>query len=516
MPVLGQEILLAFRSLRKSASFTAAAVITLALGISSTTAIFSVVQSVMLKPLPFPEAGRIVVPQTKSLTKAGGAWSITYADFMDWRDNHVFDRVAALQYAQMDLTGPSEPVRLSAVAVTPEFFDALRVAPEQGRVLQARDYPVDASRAIVISDKLWRTQFGSRPDIVGLEVEVNAIKRPIVGVLPPNSEWPVGTDLWVPLRVATEQDHNMQARDNYIFSGVARIKDGATIASTAAAMGVLAKRAVELSPEIRKDVTTVPTPAVEWLLGPSTPRTLWILLAAVLLLLMIGCVNVANLQLARAASRQRELALHAALGASRWRLARRTLAESGVLAVMGGVLGVALAEWMVRLVVLAAPHDLPRIESVAVNGPVLAFALLVSVGVAVLFGVAPAMHASRSDPQQALSDGGTRTSGGRGGLRTRRTLVVVELTLSVVLLVGAGLAIRSIDRLRSVNAGVDTQNVLTASISLPAVRYNKGGMVADFMNQLRDRIAATPRVLLPRGSRPPVHSAEAGFTSAAR
>lgn len=494
MSILAHEIALAFRSLRKSPSFTLAAVLTLALGISSTTAIFSVVQSVLLKPLPFPEAENIVVPQSRKIS-VEGAWSITYADFMDWRDTHVFDRVAAIQFAQMDLTGGTEPVRLSAVAVTPQFFDALRAAPAKGRLLQPADYPVDASAAVVISDRLWRTQFGSRPDIVGLQVEVNAIKRPVVGVLPPGEEWPVGTDLWVPMRIATEQDPNLQSRDNFIFSGVARLKQGSTIETTRAAMALLARRAAEAHPDIRKDITTVPTPALTWLLGPTTPRTLWILLGAVVLLLLIGCVNVANLQLARAAARQRELALHAALGAGRWRLARRTLVESGVLAVMGGVLGVGLAGWMVRLVVLAAPSGVPRIATATVNGPVLAFALLVSVSVAALFGMAPALQAARSDPQLALGDGGTRTSGGRAGLRTRRTLVIVELTLSVVLLVGAGLAIRSIERLRSVDPGVDTQHVLTASISVPKVRYNSSAKVAAFMNELRDRIATVPGIV---------------------
>jgi predicted permease len=494
MSILLHEIALAFRSLRKSTSFTVAAVLTLALGVGSTTAIFSVVQSVLLKPLPFPDAERIVVPQSRKIS-ADGAWSITYADFMDWRDNQVFDKVAAIQFAQMDLTGGAEPVRLSAVAVTPQFFDALRATPAKGRLLQPADYPVDASRAIVISDRLWRTQFGARPDIVGLEVEVNALKRPVVGVLPPNADWPIGTDIWVPLRFSTEQDPDLQRRDNYVFSSVARLKQGASLEGTRAAMALLARRAAETYPDIRKDVTTVPTPALTWLLGPTTPRTLWILLGAVLLLLLIGCVNVANLQLARAAARHRELALHAALGASRWRLARRTLVESAALSGMGGVLGVALAVWMVRVVALAAPSGVPRIGSVTVSGVVLLFALAVSVTIAALFGVAPALHAAKSDPQAALGDGGTRTSGGRSGLRTRRTLVVVELTLSVVMLVGAGLAIRSIERLRAVDSGVDTHDVLTASVSLPGIRYNSRTKVVAFMNELRDRIAATPGIV---------------------
>lgn len=492
MSPIVQEVVHAVRSLRRSSAFTAAAVATLALGVGSTTAIFSVVQSVLLNPLPFPDAERIVVPQSAN-TKTGGSWSIAYADFMDWRDNGVFENVAAYQGTQMDLTGPAEPVRLSAVAVSPAFFDVLRVKPSKGRFLQPFDFPLDAARAMVISDKLWRTQFGARSDIVGLEVEVNAIKRPIVGVLPPGDEWPLGTDLWVPIRVASEQDPNLVARDNFVFSAVARLRPGATVASTRAAMGALAARASVAHPDIRTDITTMPVPAVDWLLGATTRRTLWILLGAVGLLLLIGCVNVANLQLARSASRQRELALHAALGAGAWRLARRTLIESAVLAAAGGVLGVLFAEWTVRVVVAAAPADVPRIATVSVSGPVLVFALAISAAVALLFGVMPAVNAARSDPQHALSDGGARSSAGRSSLRTRRTLVMVELTLSVLLLVGAGLALRSISRLRAVDAGVDRQNVMTATISVPQVRYG-GAKTAAFMYALRERLASAPGI----------------------
>lgn len=488
-----REVVHSIRSLRKSPAFSIAAIVTLALGIASTTAIYSVVQGVLLKPLPFPHAERIVVPQSHDIT-TGGDWSVDYADFMDWRDDHVFDQVAVFQPAQMDLTGGTEPVRVKAIGVSPQFFAAVGMVAAKGRLLLASDFANDAPRAAVISDRLWRTQFGARDDIVGLEVEVNALKRPIVGVLPPGAEWPLERDLWVPMRIASELDPDLQRRDNYVFGAVARIKEGSTLASTRAVMGLLAARAASAHPDIRKHVTTIPTPAIDWLLGATTPRALWILLAAVALLLAIGCVNVANLQLARAASRQRELAVHAALGASGWRLARRTLIESGVLAFAGGLLGVILAQWMVRAVIAAAPADVPRIESVTVNGPVLLFAIAISLVVAALFGLAPAVQAARSDPQQALAEGGTRTSIGRGGLRTRRALVMVELALSVVLLVGAGMAIRSILRLRSVDTGFDRRGVLTASVNLPGVRYDNNAKVVSFMFQLRDRLAAAPGI----------------------
>jgi putative ABC transport system permease protein len=493
MSVLVQELAYAVRSLRKSVSFSAAAVVTLALGIASTTAIFSVVQSVLLAPLPFPRADRVVVPESRKTT-TGDTWSVTYADFMDWRDNHVFDKVAVYQDAQMDLTGPSDPVRVSAAAVSAQFFDALGARPALGRTLAAGDFPLDAPRAIVISDRLWRRQFGGRPDVVGMTVEVNAIKRPIVGVMPPNVRWPIDADLWAPLRFSTEQDPDLQRRDNFIFGAIARLAPGATLERTRARMATLARLAEVANPQIRKDITTVPTPVLEWALGRTTPRALWILLGAVALLLLIGCVNVANLQLARAAARQRELAVRTALGASRLRLVRQMLVESAVLAAAGGALAIVLARWMVTLIVRVAPADVPRIETATLSAPALAFAIGVSAVVALVFGLVPALHAAKSDPHLALGDGGTRTSAGRHSVRTRRALVVVELALSVVLLVGAGLAIRSIARLRQVNTGFDPHNVLTASISIPGIRYDTKAKVVSFLYGLRDRLAAAPGV----------------------
>ncbi len=493
MSIITQEIAQAVRSLRRSAAFSAAAIVTLALGIGSTTAIFSVVRSVLLAPLPYPQADRIVVPESRN-TKEGDTWTVTYADFMDWRDNHVFAQVAVYQTPKMDLTGPSEPVRVQAAAVTPQFFGALGVTAKRGRVLQPFDYPLDAPYAVVISDRLWRTQFGAQSDIVGRTVEINAIKRTVVGVLPPGARWPIDADVWVPIRFSTELDPDLQRRDNFIFYAIARLKPGATLESTRAEMATLAKRAEAEHPDIRANVTTVPTPVLDWMLGPTTPRALWILLAAVGLLLAIGCVNVANLQLVRAASRRRELALRTALGASGWRLVRQTLVESGALGLAGGALGVLLALWMVRVIVAIAPRDVPRIESASVDIATLGFALAISIVVALLFGLAPAVYAVRNDDRLALADGGTRTSSGRSGARTRRTLVTVELALSVVLLVGAGLALKSISRLRRVDTGFDRRNVLTASISIPGARYDSDAKAIAFMYRLRDRLAAAPGI----------------------
>ena len=500
MNVFAQEVIRSVRSLRKSVAFSAAAIATLALGIGATTAIFSVVESVLLRPLPFPDPERVVVPESFD-TKTGGHSWISYADFMDWRDGHVFAQVAAYQPTSMDLaggaSGDAAPVRVAAAAVTQQFFGALGFPAARGRLLQPADFPVDAARAVVISDRLWRTQFGARADIVGLVVEVNAIKRPIVGVLPADARWPLDVDLWVPLRFSTEQDQDLQRRDNFIFEDIARLKPGVSLEQTRAMMATLARRVSLEHPDIRGSITMVPTPVRENLLGSTTPRALWILLGAVGLLLLIGCVNVANLQLARATSRQRELALRTALGASRPRLVGHTLLESGVLAIAGGTLGLAIAAAMLKAIVMIAPPEVPRIETVSFSIPALGFALALSLGVALLFGLVPAVRAARSDPQLALSEsaGGTRTSGGRSGTRTRRMLVMLELALSVVLLVGAGLAVRSIDKLRRVDTGFDTQNVLTASISLPGIRYRTAASVVAFMTRLRERLAGATGVV---------------------
>jgi len=493
MSVLAQEVRHAARSLRKNVGFTAAAVVTLALGLGSTTAIFSIVYSVMLRPLPFPQSDRIVVPQA-SKTSTGEHWSITYADYMDWRDNHVFADVAPYQENDMDLTGAGDPVRVKAAAVGVQFFGALGVTPAKGRALAAFDFPLDAPRAVVISDRLWKTQFGSRPDIVGHVVEINGLKRPVVGVLPPEARWPLDADVWVPFRVSTEQDPDLQRRDNFIFDGIARLAPGATLASTSAAMDLLAKRVAADHPAIRKDVTMVPTPVMDWMLGDNTPRALWILLGAVALLLLIGCVNVANLQLARATSRQGEIAVRTALGASKLRLVRQSIVESLLLALAGGGLGVLLAYGMVRVLVAVAPSDVPRIDNASVHLPALLFGLGVSVAVALLFGLMPAVHSWRSDPQLAVGDGSPRTTGGRSSSRARRGLVVAELALSVLLLIGAGLAVRSIQRLRGVQVGFDASSVLTASISISPTRYPSAADVVQFMYDLRDRLGGAPGV----------------------
>lgn len=267
MSVIGQEFIHAARSLRKNVGFTAAAVLTLALGLGSTTAIFSVVYSVLLQPLPFPQSDRIVIPEG-ARTGSADRWSITYADYMDWRDNHVFAAVAPYQESAMDVTGAGEPVRVTTAVVGPQFFNVLGTHSAPGRTLGSVDYAADAAPAVVISDRLWRAQFGARPDIVGSVVEINRVKRPIVGVMPRNSRWPLDADVWAPMRVTSEQDPDLQRRDNFIFEGLTRVMramlfevqptDPATFASVAVLLTIVgvvaamvpARRAAQIDPVI--------------------------------------------------------------------------------------------------------------------------------------------------------------------------------------------------------------------------------------------------------------------------
>ena len=491
MSILGQEVAHASRSLRKNPGFTAAAVLTLALGLASTTAIFSIVQSVALKPLPFPDVDRVVIPETQKIG-TDDRWTITYADFMDWRDSKTFEAVASYQRSEMDLIGMGTPVRVKAVLVSPQFFAALGVTPQVGKLLAPADFVPGQPRTAVISHELWQRQFGGRPDILGLKVDIDATPRTIIGVLPPRTRWPLESEVWLPRRYLTEQHPDLQRRDNYIYEGIARLKPGTSLENTRAAMALIATRVRQEQGAIRQDITTTATPIMRSLLSNQARLALWILLGAVGLLLLIACVNVANLQLARATARQRELAVRTALGASRLRLVRQTLVESALIGAAGGALGVTLSIWIIRAIVAAAPPDVPRIESATLSLPALAFGAAVSILVALLSGVLPAVHASRSDPSGAMGESSARTVSGRATTRARRTLVVAELALAVLLLVVAGLAIRSIDKLRSARPGFDTSPVLTASVSLPG-RYGEQGSVR-FMYDLQARLAAAPGI----------------------
>jgi putative ABC transport system permease protein len=491
METLLQDLRYAGRTLLRARGFAAIAIITLALGIGGTTAIFSVVDGVLLRPLPFPEAERIVVPRSVNL-KTGDDWSITYADYVDWRDQKFFQHVALYQNVELDLASDGLPDRVNVAAVTGEFFAVLGVRPTLGRVLQASDNALDAQRVVVISDEVWRSRFGSDSAVLGREVRMNGFPRLIVGVLPAGAEWPQSVDVWVPMKISDPSSAVLQRRDNFVYQAVARLAPGETVASTTSRMAALASRIASDQPQLRADVSLKVIPASEALLGTTLPRALWILLGAVGLVLLIGCVNIANLMLARAGTRLRELAVRTALGASRVRLVQQILTESAVLALLGGVLGVLLAYWSVAALIAAAPPNVPRMEDVTVSLPVLGIALLLSLTSAVLFGLVPAVHASGVRPGQALGEGGQRMAGGKASRRGRGVLVVVELALALMLLTGAGLLTHSLIRLQRTDPGFDTSRVVTMSVELSA-NYGTSERRA-FFATVTEQIGALPGV----------------------
>ncbi len=465
-----QDVRYAIRTLARSRGFAFTAILTLALGIGSTTAIYSIVDAVVLRPLPFPDADRFVIPHA-TRPKTNEQWSVAYLDFMDWRDAKLFEHVAVWQPSESDIAGDGDPQRVTAAAVGEQFFGAVGVAPALGRVLQPADNALDRDRVIVISNALWRGRFGGDSAIIGKQIRMGGFVRTIVGVLPQGAEWPAGTEVWAPMKIADPNAADLLDADNFIYQAVARLAPGASIEATRAKMEVMAKRIETANPAIRAGISQTIISATEDLLGPTIPRILWILLGAVGVVLLIGCVNIANLMLARGATRMREVAVRTALGASRARLVRQIFTESAVLAIAGGIVGVLLAFWSVRAVIAAAPPDVPRLETATVSIPVLGVALFVSLLSAMLFGLAPALHASGVRPGQALGEGGQRIGGGQRSRRGRTTLVVVELALALMLLSGAGLLTHSLIRLQRTNPGFDTERVLTMGVSLPGARY---------------------------------------------
>jgi putative ABC transport system permease protein len=493
MDTLFQDVRYAIRTLARSRGFALTAILTLALGIGSTTAIYSIVDAVILRPLPFPDPDRFVIPHATK-PKEGEQWSVAYLDFMDWRDAKIFSHVAVWQPSESDIAGEGDPERVTAAVVSEQFFGALGITPAIGRVLQPADNALDRERVIVISHPLWRERFGGDSAVIGKQIRMGGLVRTIVGVLPQGTEWPAGTQVWAPMKIADPNAADLIDPDNFIYQAVARLAPGETIGSTRTKMEVMAKRIEQLHPDIRGGISQTIISGTEDLLGPTIPRVLWILLGAVGVVLLIGCVNIANLMLARGNTRLREVAVRTALGASRARLVRQIFTESAVLAVAGGIVGVLLAYWSVKGIIAGAPADVPRLESATVSVPVLSVALIVSLLSAMLFGLAPAVHASGVRPGQALGEGGQRLAGGQRSRRGRTTLVVVELALALMLLAGAGLLTHSLIRLQRTNPGFDTQRVLTMGVALPDSRYGARTLRRTFYDRAIEGLEGLPGV----------------------
>ena len=493
-----KDIRYGIRSLLKQPGFTVVAVITLALGIGANTAIFSVVNAVLLRPLPYREADRLVVPVSVNPARGTEDGSISYADYLDWKREQVFAGVAALDNTttNADLSGGTgEPERVNLAVVTEDYFAVLGVTPVLGRTFQPDDYSTPGPpRALVISDNLWQRYYGGDPQIVGRTIYLNGRPYPVVGVVPKAAIWPNDKDVFVPLNVGPNPDANLLRRDNMLFLSLARLKPDAPIEQANAALATIARRLEQDHPESRKGWSNRAVPLLDYVVGKQLRVSLLVLLAAVGFVLLIACINVANLLLARAAVRAREMAIRLALGAGRLRLIRQLLAESLLLALLGGGLGLLLAIWGVDLLAKFAPADTPRLVEIKVNAGVLVFTLVVTLLTALLCGLMPAWQATRDDLNHALKEAGRSTAGGPRGRRWRSALVVAEVALSLMLLAGAGLMIRSFARVQQIDPGLKPEGLLTMEITAPRVRYPDEARVLAFYRELVERVTATPGV----------------------
>jgi putative ABC transport system permease protein len=499
MESLLQDIRYAGRSLLKSPGFTVVAVLTLALGIGANTAIFSVVNAVLLRPLPYAEPERLVMVWERNLQRGRDRNVISPANYLDWQSqNRVFSDIAARLYWRANLGGVEQPEELPVEYVTGNFFRTLGVRPLLGRTFtEAEDRPGGAS-AVLVSYDAWRRLFGGSPGVLDRSVVLNETPYTIVGVMPAGFASPgvvalgrSGRDrpqMWLPLRLDPSRDY--RATSGRYLQAVARLKPGTSEANAQGDLDVIARRLSEAYPSFDAGWGVHLIPLGEQVVG-GVRRALLILAGVVAFVLLIACANVANLQLVRAAARRREFAVRAALGASRGRVVRQLLAESVLLAGIGGLVGLLLASWGTGLLSALASAGLPRANEIRADGLTLLFTLGLSLASGILFGVAPALHASRPDLHDALREAARGT--GRGS-RTRGLLVGAQVALSMVLLIGAGLLIRSFSRLQAQDPGFNPEHVLTARIQLASARYDSTGRQVQFFQDLLERVRRVPGV----------------------
>jgi len=483
-----QDVRFAARMLRKNAVFTAVAVTALTLGIGATTAMFSVVYSVLLKPLGFPEPEHVVMVWER---QPGGRNNVVQThNFLDWRDrNHSFSKIAAYIGVPANLSGEGEPVQVPALQVSAGFFEILGVAPVMGRTIQPADDEAGAPAVAMLSNGLWQRRFGGRPEVLGQKVLVHGSPCEIIGVMPAGFAVPsVAADLYTPLQL--DLAHNPRGRN---YRTVARLKPGVSLAAAQADMEAVAAQLSVERPDDNYHWSATVVPLLEQTVGASR-ATLLVLLGAVGFVLLIACANVANLLLMRGSARRREMTVRVALGAGRWRLLHQLIIESLMLSVTGGLMGFALAWCGVPAIVSSLPagYPLPRSGEIAVDERVLGFTLALSVASGLMFGIVPAWQVNRSRMSDALRQGGR---GQTAGSRTvRNALVISEIALAVLLVIGAGLMLRSFVLLENTDPGFRAEHVLTFKMLLLPSKYTDAQRRAAAINQMLDRVRALPLV----------------------
>ncbi|HKP13969.1 MAG TPA: ABC transporter permease, partial [Blastocatellia bacterium] len=491
MKSIFQDARYALRMIGKARGLTAVAVMTLALGIGANSAVFSIVNAVLLRPLPYEHPERVMMVRSVPISLSP---KFSASTLFDWKEQVPgFESLAAYNPASggVNLTGDPEPERVEASEVTAAFFDTLGVRAIRGRTFTPEDGEEGSNRVAVISHGLWQRRFGGSGDIVGQTVRLNDVPYTVVGVAPAGLQFPANVDLWLPL---TFGEGRALTGPVMMFNVIGRLKPESSLAAARAEMRTFSEWLKDASPMFGRNADMIEVRPLHDELVQKVRPALLILFGAVGFVLLIVCVNVTNLLLARASARRKEMAIRAALGASRWQLARQMLVESTLLSVMGGAAGLLLALWSIDLLKATGPAEIPRLSEVRLDAAVFAFALGVSLLTGFLFGLAPALQASKVDLNEALKDGAAKSGRGLRWFGLRNLLVVSEVALAMVLLVGAGLLIKSFFRVLDVSPGFDTKNVLTIAVDLPRARYDKEGQATAFYQQLIERLAALPGV----------------------
>jgi len=490
MEMMWRDLIYTLRTLKRSPGFTAVVVFILALGIGANTAIYSVVNAVILRPLPFSSPDRLVVLPAAHRPNDMGA-EVAPANFLDWRrESRSFSHLGAYTVSSVNATGEGTPERLQAALVTPGTLDALGTKPLLGRLFLPDEEKAD-SRLAILSYGLWKGHFGSDPNVLGKIIRLGGTAYPIIGVMPPQFHFPASdVQIWMPVRMTEDRIKDRQSRWLYV---IGRLKDGVSLRTAQLEMDGLTNALAQQFPADNKDWGVRLTPLHESMVGKVRPALL-ILLTTVLMVLIIACANIANLQLARAASRRMEMAVRSAMGAPAKAVLRQLFVEGLTLALLGGLLGLLLAQWGLRLLITLNPKYIPRLDEVGIDGRVLLFTLAVAILTGLIFGLVPALSALKPDLVSDLREGGRGASSGLGHIRFRRLLTVAEVATALVLLISAGLLLSSLTRLQRVEPGFNPNDVLTMEVVLSPARYTEGAQQSAFFRQLTERVAALPGV----------------------
>ncbi len=488
------EFRFSLRILRRNPGFSVAAMVVLAMGIGANTAIFSVVNAVLLRPLPFDDSPRIMqvwhVPPAKSFPGMT-MFSVSPANYLDWQSqNSSFEHMAAYGFRSFTVGGTERPEAVQAAAVASDFFPLLRVQPLLGRTFTPDEDQPGQGHVVVLGYNFWRDHFASDRNIVGRSVVIDGETYSVVGVMPETFRFPSWAKVWVPL-AWTNENRNVRGNHNYMV--IARLKKDVDIHRAQAELSAISTRLEQLYPEDDKGWGAIIVPLRQQLVGDVRPALL-VLLGAVAFVLLIACANVANLVLAKTLARRKEIAIRTALGASRLVVLQQILAETVLLSVTGGALGLILARFGITLIVKVLGDRIPAFMQIKLDIPVLAFTLLLSVVAGVLAGLIPSVRFTKADVNEALKQGQSRGSSDARGGGTRRLLVVSEVALSLVLLIGAGLMIRSLWELRKVQPGFDPHNVLTMTVPLPANRYSSPAGQINFFQDVLTRVRVLPGI----------------------